>query len=90
MKVLLEDPYVCEPETSTTTVGGLTVRMKFSVASGNTPLLATIEIGKFPVSLGVPLSVPVPLPLSVNVSPGGRPLADNDGVGKPVVSTVQE
>ena len=34
---------------------------------------------------GVPLSVPVPLWLSTNVTPLGRgPLSERDGVGKPV------
>ena len=40
---------------------------------------------------GVPLSVPVPLWLSTNVTPlGNAPVSDNDGVGKPVVATVND
>ena len=38
----------------------------------------------------VPLSVAVPLPLSVNVTPLGRaPLSVSAGVGKPVAVTVK-
>ena len=38
---------------------------------------------------GVPLRVPVPLPLSTNVTPPGRvPVLVNDGVGEPVAVTV--
>jgi hypothetical protein len=40
---------------------------------------------------GVPLSVPVPLPLSWNVTPLGKaPLSVMLGVGDPVVVTVKE
>jgi len=41
---------------------------------------------------GVPLSVPVPLPLSVKVTPVGRltPPRVRLGVGKPVVVTVND
>ena len=40
---------------------------------------------------GVPLNVPVPLPLSTNVTPAGRlaPPRASDGGGKPVVVTVK-
>ena len=44
-----------------------------------------------PEASGVPLSVPVPLPLSTNVSPlGNAPVSVIDGVGDPVVVIVNE
>jgi len=40
---------------------------------------------------GVPLSVPVPFPLSVKVTPfGSAPVSIKDGFGKPVVITVND
>src|SRR5260370_32314520 len=42
-----------------------------------------------PVAVGVPLSVPVPLPLSRNVTPAGKaPLSVILGVGDPVAVTL--
>src|SRR5260370_809302 len=42
-----------------------------------------------PVAVGVPLSVPAPLPLSRNVTPAGKaPLSVMLGVGNPVVVTL--
>src|SRR5260370_42631176 len=44
---------------------------------------------KAPAAVGVPLSVPVPLPSSRNVTPAGKgPLSVMLGVGDPVVVTV--
>src|SRR5215467_7785647 len=44
-----------------------------------------------PPAFAVPLKVPVPFPLSVNVTPPGRaPLSDRLGAGVPVAVTVKE
>ena len=50
-----------------------TVRVKVWVAAGLTPFLAVIVNGYVPPepAAGVPASVAVPSPLSVNVTPGG-------------------
>ena len=71
-----------------------TVNVKFWVALGETPLLAVnVRLYVPPVpAAGVPLSVPVLLPLSTNVTPPGSdapPLAIV-GVGYPVVVTMNE
>src|SRR4051812_17896558 len=51
----------------------LTCSVRFWLASGLTPLVAVSETGYvLPVPVGVPATVAVPLPLSVNVIPGGR------------------
>ena len=57
-----------------------TVRVKLRVAAGMTPFVALTVIGYVPpvFAAGVPDSVAVPSPLSVNVSPGGSvPTRDN-------------
>jgi hypothetical protein len=54
-------------------------------------LMAVNVTGNVPEAAGVPLSVPVPLPLSVNLTPFGKvPLSAMLGVGAPVVVTVNE
>jgi hypothetical protein len=68
-----------------------TVSVKFCVALLPTPLLAVKVIEYvLPVpAAGVPLSFPVPLPLSVKVTPlGSAPDSLRLGAGKPVVVTV--
>src|SRR5258708_39955664 len=66
-----------------------TVSVKFCVAFGLTPFCAVKVIGNVPGAVGVPLSVPVPLPLSRNVTPAGKvPLSVMIGVGIPVVVTL--
>ena len=65
--------------------------MKLWLAAVPTPLLAVNVRGYVPPvpDAGVPLSVPVPLPLSLNVTPlGSVPASLSDGVGAPVVVTV--
>src|ERR1035441_2486840 len=67
-----------------------TFRVKFCVFVVTT-LVAVKTIGNVPATLGVPESVPVPFPLSTNVTPAGNPPAFAMlGVGKPVVVTVKE
>jgi len=57
--------------------------------TGLPPLFAVIVSGKLPLVVGVPASVAVPLPLSVNVTPpGNAPVSERDGVGVPLVVTV--
>ena len=53
--------------------GCLTVSVNAWTASGSTPLAAVKVIAYAPAvpAAGVPLSVPVPLPLSMNVTPAG-------------------
>ena len=63
--------------------------MKFWVAPGLTPFVAVIVNAYVPAVVGVPEIVPVPFPLSVNVTPAGRPVADNAHAGNPVVVTVK-
>src|SRR5437879_1209932 len=68
-----------------------TVSVKFCVAAVPTPLLAVNMIGYVPLvpAAGVPLSVPVPLPLSAKVTPPGSvPDSVRAGAGKPVVVTI--
>src|SRR5262245_27363809 len=48
-----------------------TVSVNGCVASGSTPLLATIESGNVPPTDGVPASVAVPSPLSMKLTPAG-------------------
>src|SRR5450631_2320158 len=67
-----------------------TLRVKFCgvVVTG---LVAVNTTGNVPATIGVPESVPVPFPLSINVTPAGRaPALAMLGVGKPVVVTVKE
>ena len=69
----------------------LVVRVKFCVAAVPTPLLAVNMIGNVAaVPVGVPPSVAVPFPLSLNVTPlGNAPDSVSDGAGAPVVVTVK-
>lgn len=67
--------------------------VKLCAAGTPTPLLAVIVRGNTPVapSGGVPASVAVPFPLSVNVTPVGRvpEIIVKDGNGTPLVVTVK-
>jgi len=68
------------------------VSVKFCVALVPTPLLAVMVIIYMPPvpAAGVPESVPVPLPLSTNVTPeGSEPVLLRLGLGLPVVVTVR-
>src|SRR5713226_7723922 len=68
-----------------------TVKVKLWLAGVPTPLLAVIVKGYAPAvpDAGVPLSVAVPFPLFLKVTPlGSAPDSDKDGVGVPVVVTV--
>jgi hypothetical protein len=68
-----------------------TVSVKFRVAFGFTPFCAVNVMLNVPAVAGVPLSLPVPSPLSWNVTPLGKaPLSVMLGVGDPVVVTVKE
>ena len=70
--------------------GPSTVRVKDWVASGLTPLEASMVKVNVPSTVGVPASEAVPLPLSVKVTPAGSaPDSDRDAVGYPVVVTVK-
>jgi hypothetical protein len=51
--------------------------------------VAVNVIGVVPETVGVPVSVPVPFPLSVKVAQLGRPLAERVGTGMPVVVTLK-
>lgn len=70
-----------------------TVSAKVWVAAVPTPLLA-VNVREYVPAVpeaGVPLSVPVPLWLSTNVTPlGSVPVSVKDGEGKPVVDTVND
>jgi hypothetical protein len=70
----------------------LTVSVKLWLAGVPTPLLA-VKVREYvpPVpDAGVPLSVAVPFPLSLNVTPlGSAPDSVSEGVGVPVVVTVK-
>src|SRR5260370_110363 len=66
-----------------------TVSVKLCVAFGLTPFCAVNVMANVPDAVGVPLSVPVPLPLSRHVTPAGKgPLSVMLGVGNPVLFTV--
>ena len=70
----------------------LTVRVKVWVAAEPKPFVAVIVNGYVPPvpAAGVPESVAVPSPLSVNVTPvGSAPVSDNAHVGGPVDVTVK-
>ena len=69
----------------------LTVRVKSCWEALPTPLSATKPILNMPLLPGVPLSVPVPFPLSVKAMPLGKtPDSVMAGVGVPVVVTVND
>ena len=54
-------------------------------------LLAEKVTLNVPLAVGVPLNVPVPLPLSTKETPlGSAPVSLRDGVGKPEVVTVKD
>jgi hypothetical protein len=66
--------------------------VKLWLAAVPTPLLAVKVSGYVPLvpEAGVPLSVPVPFPLSLNVTPlGSAPVSLSEGVGVPVAVTVK-
>jgi hypothetical protein len=68
------------------TVPELTVRVKACVALGVVPLAAVIVIGKLPLAVGVPLSVP-----AVKLTPAGSaPDSLNVGAGEPVAVTLND
>jgi len=71
-----------------------TVSVKLCVARVPTPLVAVNVMGYMPTlpGAGVPLSVPVPFPLSTKVTPPGKvaPPSLRAGSGKPVVITVND
>ncbi len=59
-----------------------TVSVKLCVASAPTPLCAVIVIGKVPLTVGVPLSIPV---AALNKTPvGNAPVSASVGAGNPV------
>src|SRR5258707_11892208 len=67
----------------------LTVTVQLCVAFEITPFCSFYVMTNVPVAVGVPLSVPVPLPLLRNVTPAGKaPLSVMLGVGDPLVFTV--
>jgi len=69
-----------------------TVSVKGWLDGVPTPLVAVKVMGYVPLvpAAGVPLSFPVPLPLSVKVTPlGSAPDSVRAGAGKPVVVTVK-
>ena len=68
------------------------MRVKDWMAAGLTPFVAVIVTGYVPPEpgAGVPASVAVPSPLSLNLTPrGSPPFSDKPGVGTPVVVTVR-
>ena len=70
-----------------------TVSVKLCVPLGATPLLAVIVMGYVAAvpEAGVPLSVAVPFPLSVKVTPlGSAPVSVTVATGKPDVMTVKD
>jgi hypothetical protein len=71
-----------------------TVSVKLCVEAAPTPLLAVNVMGYMAAlpDAGVPLSVPVPFPLSTKVTPFGKvaPPSLTAGGGKPVVITVND
>jgi len=70
-----------------------TVSVKLCTAFVPTPFDAVKVMGYMAAvpDAGVPLSVPVPFPLSVKVTPvGSAPVSVRDGAGKPVVMTVND
>jgi len=70
-----------------------TVRVKLWLAAVPTPLMAVNVMGYVPTvpAAGVPLSVPVPFPLSLKVTPfGSAPVSVEAAAGKPVVITVND
>jgi len=77
-----------------TLTGAETVSVKFCWLGGDAPFDAVIQKLNTPVTLGVPLSVAVPLWLSTNFTPAGSdpPFGDSvsAGVGIPIAVTVNE
>src|SRR5258708_23484027 len=71
-------------------VGGWpTLNVKFYVTFRLTPFCAVNVMTNVPDAVGVPLSVPLPLPLLRNVTPAGKvPLSVMLGVGDPLVVTL--
>src|SRR5713226_572773 len=79
----------CVAPLATDGSAGATVSTKFCAAFGVTPFCAVNVMANVPEAVGVPLSVPVPLPLSRKVTPAGKaPLSVMLGVGNPVVVTL--
>ncbi|OLE76750.1 hypothetical protein AUG19_02095 [archaeon 13_1_20CM_2_54_9] len=82
--------------TDTVTGALLTVKVKLCVAFGNTPLLAVNVIVYGGPAFGpvverfAHFNDPVPSPLSTNCAPLGTLVALIEGVGDPVVVTVNE
>jgi hypothetical protein len=70
-----------------------TVNVKLCTAAVPTPLLA-VNVNEYIPAMptaGVPLNMPVPFPLSVNVTPvGSGPVSVNAGVGEPTVVTMND
>lgn len=59
-----------------------TMTVKVALAAGLTPFVAATVKVVVPVLVGVPDSMAVPLPLSMNVSPAGSaPVSVMEGVG---------
>src|SRR5690242_14377761 len=68
-----------------------TVNVKLCVAPLPTPSVAVMVNGNEPAAVGTPLSVAVPLPLSIKVTPAGSaPDSFRLGFGNPVVEIVNE
>src|SRR5579862_9286659 len=90
VKVPLEPRGVEKELADVMTGASPTIKVNAWVASGKTPLLALIVIGKLPSEVGMPASLAVPSPLSVKVTPeGGEPVSDRAAVGAPAVVTVK-
>jgi len=77
-----------------TLIGAKTVSVMSCCAGEDTPFDASIQKENTPATVGVPLSVPVPLWLSTNFTPAGSdpPFGDSvsAGVGIPIAVTVNE
>jgi hypothetical protein len=70
---------------------GFTVRTKFCVTPGPDIFVAVRVIGKLPEIVGVPASVALPFPLSVNVTPfGSAPVSVKAGLGNPAAEIVKD
>src|SRR6185437_10742785 len=75
------------PSVGAGTFVATTLRRNDCVAAGATPFVAVIVSVKSPNVVGMPASVPVPSPLSVKVTPDGRPATAIAGTGAPVAVT---